>query len=379
MSEEFFTPLGDMDKKDKSKELKSRKTGRLLVFVLLFISVASLSFSAFLAARMDKMKKDAENASFTEVPTPDPDTGNPDTVYTAEEMNKLIAEAREEARKEGISDLKKQIKDVYSGGAPVVSMLRSLYPEDIVYYDKGGYVFCPIDESLPMSSVSYDDITFDETTGLASYAPGGENAGHMGIDISKYQQNVDWKEVKKAGVEFVMIRIGIRGYGTGALVMDESFEDNIKGATKAGLKVGVYFFSQATSETEALEEASFVLNAIEKYKVTYPVAIDIEAVNDSAARTANLTAAERTDYTIAFLEAVKAEGYTPLIYGNTKSFCGMLDMSRLSEYDKWFAFYDTEVYFPYEIKMWQYSEKGSVPGIKGDVDFNITFDDSFDK
>jgi lysozyme len=147
----------------------------------------------------------------------------------------------------------------------------------------------------------------------------------------------------------------------------------LKGAIAADIQVGVYFFTQAITIEEAIEEADYVLEQIAPYDVTYPVVLDVEDVNDEIARTNHLTIEERTDLAIAFLERIKEAGYTPMIYGNLKTFLVMLDMERLEEYSKWFAYYSFPVYFPYEYEVLQYSEKGTVRGIEGDVDLNITF------
>lgn len=357
------------------QENQKNKTGKVKFYnrVLLFITLVSISFCVCLSAYVIKNHNNDSEKIQDDSSLP-PIEVNEDTTYSGDEVEEMLSLAEEETKVQTTASIKEKIKSVYSGESSVADFLREMYPEDLIYYDKSGYVFCPIDHSLPMNSFKEECFVKDEETGEITYVENGKTISKKGIDISKYQENVDWEAVAESGVDYVMIRIGIRGYGSGALVMDETFDDNIQGALDAGLEVGCYFFSQAVSTEEALEEATFVLQAVENYDITYPIAIDVEAVNDSSARTANLTAAERTDIVIAFLEAVKAEGYTPMIYGNMKSFLGMLEIDRLTDYDKWFAFYDDSVYFPYEIKMWQYTESGTNPGIKGKVDYNLTFE-----
>jgi GH25 family lysozyme M1 (1,4-beta-N-acetylmuramidase) len=174
-------------------------------------------------------------------------------------------------------------------------------------------------------------------------------------------------------VEYAFIRLGIRGYTEGEIKEDDTFEYNINGALDNGIEAGVYFFTQAISVEEAEEEAQFVLDAIEPYDVTYPVVLDVEAVNQDNARTKDLTKEERTEYCIAFCEKIRQAGYTPMIYGNLKSFMLMLDMEKLEDYDKWFAYYDDQLYFPYNVRVWQYTDTGSIEGIDTDVDINISF------
>ena len=193
--------------------------------------------------------------------------------------------------------------------------------------------------------------------------------------MSRQQEKIDWKKVAGDDISYAFIRAGYRGSTEGKLVEDEYFKDNIEGALDNDIQVGVYFYTQAVTEQEAEEEAEFVIDLIKRYDVTYPVVFDIEEVNSSSARTAQMTKEDYTKAAIAFCEKIKEAGYTPMIYGNLKSFMIMLDLEQLEDYEKWFAFYDTPVYFPYEFSIWQYSSKGSVNGIKGDVDLNISMKD----
>ena len=139
--------------------------------------------------------------------------------------------------------------------------------------------------------------------------------------------------------------------------------------------MGIYFYTQALTEEEAVEEAEFVLELIEDYEITYPVVLDLEEVADDSARTSEMTKEEYTKAAIAFCETIRKAGYTPMIYGNLKTFMIMLDMEQIEAYDKWFAYYDTTVYFPYDFTIWQYSSNGSVKGIGGNVDMNVCMKD----
>ena len=209
--------------------------------------------------------------------------------------------------------------------------------------------------------------------GEMEYHLNGNKVSKKGIDVSKYQGEIDWNLVRGSNVEYAFLRLGIRGYESGAIVLDETFETNIQGATSAGVGVGVYFFTQAITVEEAIEEADFVLEQIAPYQVTYPVVLDVEDITDELARTKNLTKEERTEIAIAFLERIKEAGYTPMIYGNLKTFLVMLDMEKLEEYSKWFAYYTYPIYFPYAYDYLQYTEKGTVLGIEGEVDLNLSF------
>lgn len=271
-----------------------------------------------------------------------------------------------------VDGLKTLIKDYMSEGKGTIDMLREIYPENIVVYDNNKFVFMPVDDSLEKNSIDKDCLRKLES-GEIVYEKDEEVTSIKGIDVSKYQGEIDWEKVAKDGVEYAIIRLGYRGYGTGAIVLDENALKNIEGATKAGIDVGVYFFSQAITEAEGVEEAEFVLEKIKGYDISYPIVFDTEDVYGEDARADSLSKSERTDIAIAFCDTIEEAGYTPVVYANLKWFTLSLDISRLEKYDKWFAYYDDEIYFPYEIDIWQYSESGQVSGIEGPVDMNISF------
>jgi len=181
--------------------------------------------------------------------------------------------------------------------------------------------------------------------------------------------------VAAEGVEFAFIRVGIRGYGAeGRLVEDEGFEENVENALMNGIKVGVYFFSQATTVEEAIEEAEFVKQIIAPYKIQCPVVFDVEKVADSEGRMNKLSVEDRTQMAITFCEEIEKAGYKPMIYYNMEMAALMLDLEQLEEYDKWFAYYNQDIYFPYDFKIWQYTDKGRINGIEEEVDLNIAFE-----
>lgn len=254
-----------------------------------------------------------------------------------------------------------------------IEFLQRFFDDVIVYKDTGGIEYAPIDPDLPKHSYDFNNLV--QVDGEIEYHENGVSTGVKGIDVSKHQGDINWKKVKADGVEFALIRLGYRGYETGKIMLDEYYEQNIKEATAAGIEVGVYFFSQAITIEEVNEEADMVLKYIKDYKITYPVVFDYEEMQGDVVRSDVLTTAERTDITIAFCEKIKAAGYNPMIYANIKWFVARLDMRRLAEYDKWFAQYFDAPFFPYDFKIWQYTAKGQVDGIKGDVDMNIAFKD----
>ena len=198
-----------------------------------------------------------------------------------------------------------------------------------------------------------------------------------GIDVSYYQGKIDWEQVKQSGIDFAIIRVGYRGYGAeGKMVEDKLFHDNIKGAREAGIRAGVYFFSQATSVEEALEEADFVLERIGKYEIDMPVVFDWEYVSEEA-RTANVDPRTLTDCYLAFCGRMEEEGYTPMPYFNSYQSRKMMYLTELEQYPFWLALYSDRMTYPYRVEMWQYTDSGKVPGIEGNVDINLMFTDEY--
>ena len=194
----------------------------------------------------------------------------------------------------------------------------------------------------------------------------------LGIDVSEWQGKIDWQKVRATGVEFAMIRAGYRGTEHGVVLEDLSAQTNYAGATAAGVKVGAYFFSQAVTVEEALEEANFLLSVIKDWDIEMPVVFDWEYV-DSDSRTGEVDPRTLTDCTKAFCDAVAAAGYQPMVYFNISHSYDNVYLEELTGYDFWLARYDTVLDYPYKIDMWQYTETGSVPGITGNVDINLYF------
>ncbi|MBR5502477.1 MAG: hypothetical protein IKV55_05540 [Oscillospiraceae bacterium] len=202
----------------------------------------------------------------------------------------------------------------------------------------------------------------------------GARMSAMGIDVSTWNANIDWKAVKNAGVEFVIIRCGFRGYTAGGLVEDSKFRTNIAGASAAGLKIGVYFFTQAINEREAVEEASMCLQLVSGYKLAYPIFMDMEDAGSSVARANKLSNSQRTAIITAFCDTVRAAGYRAGLYANKYYLTSKINTSQLSSnYVIWLAHYTAVTDYKGRYEMWQYSESGSVAGIKGNVDLNVSY------
>lgn len=236
-----------------------------------------------------------------------------------------------------------------------------------------GEIWIPALENVPAFSKNLEQLK--TRNGRKFYVENSKVTSHLGIDVSIHQDNIDWKKVKQSGIEFAIIRLGFRGYGTGEAMLDDNYIQNIKGANAAGINTGVYFFSQAITVDEAIEEAKLVINSLKGLDVTYPIVYDWEIIYDDSARTDNVPVDVLTDCCVAFCETIKDAGYTPMIYQNKKTSMFKLDLERLTDYDFWLAEYNPDPTYYYDFAMWQYTSEGSVPGIKGNVDINISFKD----
>lgn len=260
---------------------------------------------------------------------------------------------------------------------PSVDYDRALSDETFTLNDSSyGPIRMPVYANVPRCAYPSELFAADELTGYMTYS--GPDEYMAGVDVSVYQGDIDWEAVKAAGFDFAMIRCGNRGYVTGLVVEDSKFKQNIEGALDAGLKVGVYFFSQALSMEEALDEANFVIDLLDGYDVSFPVAFDWEVVNDpdgDTPRTAYIDPEQLTNNFLVFAQRLELEGYTPVIYANKKTTVWKYDLPRMAGYDIWYAEYNDTPSLPYRYEMWQYSSKGSVPGINGNVDLNICFKD----
>lgn len=228
----------------------------------------------------------------------------------------------------------------------------------------------------------YDPGTNKPVTGIRAIdnklyyfdANGVQTAANFGIDVSKYQSKIDWQQVKQAGVNFVIIRIGYRGYGSGTLVQDPLFEQHFTNARNAGLKVGVYFFSQAVNENEAREEAQGCWYVLNGRGLDYPIYFDSEAsgASNGGGRADGLGQADRTKCAIAFCEEVKALGYQPGVYASTQWFRKRLDLSQLTGYSIWNAHYNVAS-SPIACNLWQGSCSARISGYSGQLDVNISY------
>ncbi len=304
-------------------------------------------------------------------------TGETDTFPTEDILHEALEDAvTGEQTSETAAEEENPVINEDSGKTDYTTLTTD---KTVTIYDiEDGYMDVPYYPDLPQCEYDWSKLSINGQ--ILSYDdPAYELV--PGVDVSKFQGDVDWKKVKDQGYEFVIMRLGYRGYGSGALVTDECFEKNIRGARDAGLDVGVYFLSQAISEEEAVEEAEYTISELERCStgpISYPVVVDSEKIKFDTSRTESMNGTERTDTILAFCKTIEEAGYDPALYANSQWLTKDLDIRRLTDTNIWFA--DYQIYdnneaplYPYPFCIWQYTNKGKVDGINGDADLNVYF------
>lgn len=262
----------------------------------------------------------------------------------------------------------------WNGGRYYVKQGGALYRNQFIHsVDANGlkkYYYVGNDGKVFIGEFTIDGVTYTTSEdGVIN-----ENVvlqGTKGIDVSEWNGTIDWAKVKAAGIDFAFIRVGGRYYGSGGMYGDSTFVKNIRNAIAAGIKVGVYYFTQAINTEEAIEEAVYTINQIRGYGLSLPVVIDTEATPDG--RHNNISVATRTNVIKAFCDKIQSSGYTPMIYGSTSWLNDKLNMNELSNYLVWVAQYYYKCEYEGEYQCWQYTSSGRVNGVNGNVDMNYWY------
>ena len=237
-----------------------------------------------------------------------------------------------------------------------------------------------VDTSVGDASLVRDGSVFDwsrldrSDPNHYSYQVDGNTVSKLGVDVSEHQGEINWEKVKADGVSFAYLRLGYRGTVAGNIVVDSLFRKNLRDAKAAGLKVGAYFYSQATTTGEAEEEADFVLKRLDGNKLDYPVAFDLEPSDVMAGRSSELSADELAQVALAFCKRIEQGGYTAIVYGNQVDL-GYYDLEQLSSYGYWYAEYGSTPSMKLRFALWQYSNAGTINGINGPVDIDLDLSD----
>ncbi len=352
----------------RKKSKKKGYGGFIVVIVLLSVAVLVAIGAAVYLLLFTKFDQNSQNDR---------------PIYTQAQMDEELQAVRMAAEQRGSdafdsgmeegrrSTLTALMENLVATGSSITS-LRPFYPDKVIVVSNGTFNFVDINTDLKLTTLDANNFRTD-IDGVMTYVENGEVTSYKGIDVSSYQGDIDWNTVKAAGVDFAIIRATLRGYGTGKLVEDEKFEDNITGAMAVGIHVGAYVFSQAITEEEVIEEAQSAIDALSPYCTGVPIIIDVERISGGDGRMDDLTPAERTDLIVKFCEVVSNAGYLPYVYYNTEMSIMYVDLTRLEDIPKWYASYSSDFFYPYEIDMLQYSATGRVPGIGGDVDMDLCF------
>ncbi len=243
-----------------------------------------------------------------------------------------------------------------------------------VSYKDGTQEWIEIDEEL--TKHSYDFTKLKATNGKMVYYEGNKKISRLGVTLSAENGEVDFEDLKADGVDFVMLKVGARGYETGLITLDEAFVTNMQKAKEAGLKIGVYFCSQAVTVDEAVEEVEFISNQLIPYEITYPVAYRIEAVSYDAARTDILDKEKKTQMAETFLGEMEKAGHDVIIYADQNwLLTEVLTKELLDEYEIWLSDQSPVPKFPYRFQMWEYAQGETVLGVTGDISYTISFID----
>lgn len=368
-TESLITKKG---KKNKQVKIGGSRTGKIIsrffIILLTFLVLVTGAGCVFLFMQNEKLKNEKKDDAVQAIAEPSQGT------YSEADVETLLAQAADEAAADAKSDLLRQIHDYVDADGALV-MLRKIFAEEFLIISADGkYNFIPVIDNIARHEVDPEKLIQQEN-GDFVYMDGEVPVSHKGVDVSRYQGNIKWDQVASDGIEYAIIRLGLRGYGSGKVVIDNNYEANMAGAKAAGLDVGVYFYSQAVTEQEALEEVNFIVENLQGYDIELPVVLDMEYVTGDEGRANALSQSERTKIAITFCDAIKEAGYEAMIYGNMRTFLMMLDLTQLEDYPKWFAYYNLPIYYPYQFEMLQYSESGKVNGIDAKCDLNIVIGD----
>lgn len=253
----------------------------------------------------------------------------------------------------------------------MVLIVFSLLVMMMVYHENQKKLRTPVISNLVEHDYDYSNLYSED--GFILYED-DTYTSIPGIDVSSHQGTIDWKKVKEAGVKFAYIRCGYRGYETGLINKDETFDYNISQAKANGIQVGVYFFSQAVSQKEAEEEAEFTLSCMKKYDIDLPVVYDFEKPGGIFARTYTQSKDVTTENAVLFCHIMQRKGYDAMIYNSTNLFEKLFNLEYIQEFGTWVAHYNTPYpTYPYTYQIWQYSDSGKIDGIDQAVDLDLMF------
>ena len=368
------------DRKTRLKEQKDRKPfgpgSRQFLYLMNMIVLSCVTLLSLAAAGIFLLRaRDAAAQSTSLQSELDAVKGSAKTLYTEDEVSARESQARDAGATSEKRKILMQIQSSMESGGSTASMLRSLFSEDIVVVNGGKYYFYPILNAVKRNSFQQDDFSLTDD-GRLQYIGSDKVTLQSGVNVSEENGDIDWQLVSEDDVSFAMICAGGRksdDSGESRVFEDQNLEDNINGASEAGLHVGVYYILDLSEKDEVQEEAEELVQRLDAYqsKISYPVALWVNAPSEED-RQAHQSKADWTDYVISFCDVLEDAGYEPMIYGNLASFVMMLNIENLEKYDKWISNTGASLYFPYRFSMWQYSSAGTVHGISTEVGLDVS-------
>ena len=368
------------DRKARLKEQKDRKPfgpgNRQFLYLMNMIVLCCVTLLSLAAAGIFLLRaRDAAAQSTSLQSELDAVKGSAKTLYTEDEVSARESQARDDGATAEKRKILMQIQSSMESGGSTASMLRSLFSEDIVVVNGGKYYFYPILNAVKRNSFQQDDFSLTDD-GRLQYIGSDKVTLQSGVNVSEENGDIDWQLVSEDDVSFAMICAGGResdDSGKSRVFEDQNLEDNINGASEAGLHVGVYYILDLSEKDEVQEEAEELVQRLDAYqsKISYPIALWVNAPSEED-RHAYQSKADWTDYVISFCDVLEDAGYEPMIYGNLASFVMMLNIENLEKYDKWISNTGASLYFPYRFSMWQYSSAGTVHGISTEVGLDVS-------
>ena len=370
------------------EETEDRGMGMPVIYTILAVSAFVLVvLGIVLVSNQNKSGTKKGNMGMVKTsPSPSP-TAEITFAEGQEDIESLYRENKLRAEDLDFWDMYKEDEPVVEAApsiSPSPSPTNSPSPEELatdgkhtlIINKKGEEEWLEISDKLPKNQYDLTDVKM--INGKMAYYQDGEKCSTLGVDLSKNNGEVNFEVLKENGVDFVMLKIGGRGYDSGVVSMDERFTENLLKAKEAGLEVGVYFFSQAITVKEAVEEVKFVTETLEPYKqqVTYPVVFDMEYIANDDARVELTDEEDKTEIAEAFLSGIELAGYEPMIFGNKNWLLAeVLPEVLLKKYDVWLNDQTPVPDYPYDFKMWRYSVDESISGIEGVTGYTISFVD----
>lgn len=369
-------------------EDEERDIGTPVIYMILAVSVFIVIILAvvFISNREDRNSRKRPNAAASAAQTPESERNNVEFAEGQKDIEQLYKENKLRAEDLDFWNMYQDntliIEEAQPTESPTPTPSHEPTDEELaadgmhtqVTYRDGTTKWVEISKKIPL--YTYDFTNLKITNGRMEYYVDGEKNSWLGVELSKSSGDVDFEALRSNGVDFVMLRLGSRGYETGLLTLDEKFETNIAKAQSAGLEVGITFFSQALDVEEAVEEAEFVIQNLSSYKISYPIAFDMEYILNDKARIDILDEDQKTQAAEAFLRAVEKEGYRGILYGNKSWLLGELVPDKLlRDYDVMLLDSSPVPDYPYQFKMWKYAVNQEIPGIENKSSYIISFVD----